>query len=224
MKQKDSRGLPPCPFSACCLRLIDDLDSTTILQQFEEASFAYDIQDELLLDQLRLHVPDCPTCTALLTYARRVRYRQRAALYSLLLENESKVPSTSPQIFAAIHGEQNGAALNTKRMHYYLQELVISPGAQKLNGNGNHDHAVEPHASDLSHRMLRNAFSLATVAALVLAAMGLFSHMFVTDHSTVPVQNSSGSSNEQSVLDQQDWDSRYRTFGQQRHGAANEYL
>ena len=25
MKQKDSRGLPPCPFSACCLRLIDDL-------------------------------------------------------------------------------------------------------------------------------------------------------------------------------------------------------
>lgn len=209
MKQKDSRCLPPCPFSAYCLRLIDDLDSTTILQQFEEVSFAYDIQDELLLDQLRLHVPDCPTCTALLTYARRVRYQQRAALYSLLLENESKVPSTTPQIFAAIHREQNGAAPNTKRMHYYLQELVISPGAQKLNGNGNHDHAVEPHTSGRSQRMLRNAFSLATIAALVLAAMGLFSHMFVSDHSTTPVQSSSNSSssNGQSVLDQVDWDS-----------------
>ena len=88
MRQKDSRGLPPCPFSAYCLRLIDDLDSPTILQQFEEVSFAYDIQEEQLLDQLRLHVPDCPTCTMLLTYARGVRYRQRAALYRLLLENE----------------------------------------------------------------------------------------------------------------------------------------
>src|SRR5258706_4977454 len=209
MKQKDSRGLPPCPFSAYCLRLIDDLDSPTILQQFEEVSFAYDIQDELLLDQLRLHVPDCPTCTTLLTCARRVRYQQRAALYSLLLENESKVPSTTQQIYAAIHREQNGAAPNTKRMHYYLQELVISPGAQKLNGNGNHDHAVEPHTSDRSHRMLRNAFSLATVAAIVLAAMGLFSHMFVSGHSTIPVQSSSSSSssNGQSVLDQVGWDS-----------------
>lgn len=196
MKQKDSHGLQPCPFSAQCLRLLDDLDSPYVSQQFEEVFFTQNIDDERLLEQLRLHVPDCPTCTALLRNARRVRARQRAVLYNLLLENESRVPSTIPQIFAAIHQEQNGATPSSKRMHYYLQELVVSPGAQKHNGNdnhnnGNHNHVIEPPISDRSRQFLRNAFSLATVAAVIFAAIGLFGHMIVTNYPAAPLSEDS---------------------------------
>ena len=186
MKQRDSHGFRPCPFSAQCLRLLDDLDSPTISQQFEKFSFPYDLQDEYLLDQLRLHVPDCPTCSALVTHARRVRSQQRAALYSLLQENESEVPSTTPQIFAELYREQNGAASNTKRMQYYLEELVVSPGFDTLHAHGNakHDLVSKSPTTGRSRQILRNAFSLATIAALVFAAVGLFGHMFASSHST----------------------------------------
>lgn len=186
MKQKDTHGFRPCPFSAQCLRLLDDLDSPTISQQFEKFSLPYDVQDDYVLDQLRLHVPDCPTCSALLTHARRVRSQQRAALYRLLQENESEVPSTIPQIFAALYHEQNGAASNTKRKQYYLAELVVSPGFDTLhdNGNGKRDLVNKSRTTNRSRQILRNAFSLATIAALVFAAVGLFGHMFASSHST----------------------------------------
>jgi hypothetical protein len=191
MKQKGSHGFQPCPFSADCLRLLDDLDSPNLSQRFEEVFFIHTIEDERLLDQLRLHVPDCPTCTALVRNARCLRARQRSILYHLLQENESKVPSTTPQIFAAIRQEQNGAAPNSKRMYYYLEELVVSPGVQNHNGNGNHNHVVEPTPSNRSRRFLRNAFSLATVAALIFAAIGLFGHMFVSSNSPTPLSENS---------------------------------
>jgi len=187
LNQKDWNGFQPCPFSAHCLRLIDDLDSPSIAQQFEKISITQDIQDEYLLAQLRLHVPDCPTCTAVLTHARRVRSRQRAALYSLLQENESKVPSMIPQIFAAIYREQDNGLPNTKRAQYYLEELVVSPGAvtPHHNGNSNHKLVGEHQASVRSRNILRNAFSLATIAALIFAAIGIFSHVFVSSSPAV---------------------------------------
>ena len=186
MKQKDSHGFQLCPFSAQCLRLLDDLDSPDLLQQFEANSFIHTIEDERLLHQLRLHVPDCPTCSALVRNARCLRARQRSILYHLLLENESKIPSTTSQIFAAIHEEQNGAVPNSKRMYYYLEELAVSTDHQKYDGNGIPTHPVEPPSSERSRRLLRNAFSLATVAALIFAAIGLFGHMAVSNNSPVP--------------------------------------
>ncbi len=187
MKQKDSGRFQPCPFSAHCLRLIDDLDSPSISQQFEEISITQDIQDEYLLGQLRLHVPDCPTCTAVLTNARRVRSQQRAAFYSLLQENESAVPSTVPQIFAAIYREQDGSVPGRKRIQYYLEELVVPLGVAPCpdSGNGKHDLVGKTHTSGRSRKLLRNAFSLATVAAVVFAAIGLFGHMFASSQSSV---------------------------------------
>jgi hypothetical protein len=190
VKQKDLHGMQPCPYSAQCLRLLDDLDSPYVSQQFEEVFFTRNIDDERQLEQLRLHVPDCPTCTALVRNARRIRARQRAALYNLLLENESRIPSTIPQIFAAIHQEQNGATPNSKRMHYYLQELVVSPDAQKHNGNsnhGNHNAVTGPLTSDRSRWFLRYAFSLATIAAVIFAGIGFFSHMITTNIPAVPI-------------------------------------
>ena len=198
MKQNDSHGFRLCPFSAQCLRLLDDLDSPNLSQQFEEDFLIHTFEDERLLHQLRLHVPDCPTCTALVRNARCLRARQRSILYHLLLENESKVPSTIPQIFAAIRQEQNGASPNSKRMYYYLEELVDSSAVQNHNGNGNgkHNHAVEAASSDRSRRLLSNAFSLATVAALIFAAIGLFGHIFVSGNSPAPFSENSSVSTE----------------------------
>ena len=191
MKQKDSHGFQLCPFSAQCLRLLDDLDPPDLAQQFEEDFFIHTIEDERLLHQLRLHVPDCSTCSAIVRNGRSLRAHQRSMLYHLLLENESKVPSTTAQIFAAIHREQNGTAPNSKRMYYYLEELVVPPAVQNHNGDSIHNHAVELPSSERSHRLLRNAFSLATVAALIFAAIGLFGHMFVSNNSTTPVPENS---------------------------------
>jgi hypothetical protein len=187
LKQKNLDGFQSCPFSAHCLRLIDDLDAPSVSQQFEEISITQDIQDEYLLAQLRLHVPDCPTCTAVLSNARRVRSQQRAALYGLLQENESNVPSMIPQIFAAIYHKQDASAPNTKRTQYYLEELAVSSRAVIPHDGDSSNHKLvggQP-ATGRPLRVLRNAFSLATVAALIFAAIGIFGHMYASGRSAV---------------------------------------
>src|SRR5690348_12116967 len=104
MKQRGSQSLPPCSLSAQCLRLLDELDVSN------DAFVSMDsIQDERMLEQLREHIPTCPTCTATLAQARHVRAQQRAALQNLLADSEQRVPSTTSQIFAAIYSEERPA-------------------------------------------------------------------------------------------------------------------
>ena len=168
MKQVDLGSLPPCSLSIHCLRLLDDLDEPGI----EQISFAENIQDERLLDKLRMHLSDCPTCAAVIAQARRVRSQQRAILGEFLIESEASVPSTASQIFAAIRQEQRPGSTD-KRMGYYL---LMTPGAQKLNGTFNH--SVELRATKHPQRWLWNALTLATVAAVILVAVGMFDHFF----------------------------------------------
>jgi hypothetical protein len=116
MKQVDLHSLPPCSLSTDCLRLFDDLDKPGITQ----FSFTEDIQDERLLDLLRLHLPGCPTCTAVLDQARHVHSQQRAMLRDFLIESEVAVPATILEIFAAIRREQQtGPRPDTSEMTIY---------------------------------------------------------------------------------------------------------
>lgn len=166
MQQVDLHGLPPCSLSIHCLRLLDDLDDPDIMQKFGQGSLT---EDERLLGQLRTHLPDCPTCSAVLAKARRVRARQRAVLRELLNESEASVASTTAQVLAMIHrGQESGSRAGSpdKRVSYYLQEIVMSPGVAELNGNHH-----EPRPG--SQSWLFNALILATVAAVVLFAIGI---------------------------------------------------
>src|SRR5690242_14160300 len=99
MKYVDIRDLPPCSFSPQCLRLIDDLDVPAAARSPARLSHIADFQDERQLRQLRSHVPGCPTCSALLLEARRLRSQQRLMLHRFLIANEKRVPSTTSAIF-----------------------------------------------------------------------------------------------------------------------------
>ncbi len=176
MKQVDLGSLPPCSLSIYCLRLLDDLDEPGIKQKLEQVSSTGDVQDERLLDQLRMHLSGCPTCAAVIAQARRVRTQQRAILGEFLIESEASVPSTASQIFAAIRQEQldgQRPGSSGKKMGYYL---FMTPGAQKLNGASNH--RVEPRSTKQLHSWLWNALTLATVATVILVAVGMFDHFF----------------------------------------------
>lgn len=201
MKQVDLHGLPPCPLSIQCLRLLDDLDEPGVTEKPAQVSFSEDLQDERLLYQLRIHVPNCLTCTAVLSQARRIRSQQRAALRDLLSESEASLPSTTSQILAAIHREQKDVSrpdAAKKRASYYLQELTVMPGPQILNGK--HNHLIEPRPMVPIHIWLRNVLALATVAAVILFATGIFDHF-------VNRQVPSGHTPLRASMDSRGWDS-----------------
>lgn len=185
MQQVDLHGLPPCSLSIHCLRLLDDLDDPDITQKFRQVSLT---EDEHLLGQLRTHLPDCPTCSAVLAKARRVRAQQRAVLRELLNESEASVASTTAQVLAVIHrGQESGSRPGSldKRVGYYLQEIAITPGVPELNDN---HHELRPG----SHSWLLSALTLATVAAVVLFAIGILDHYFSRPEPAGKVVDSNG--------------------------------
>ena len=179
MKQVDLHSLPPCSLSTDCLRLLDDLDERSITQKLEQASFKEDIQDKRLLEHLRLHLPHCPTCRAILAQARHVRSQQRAMLRDFLIENEVAVSSTTSEIFATIRRVQKNApqpqpGASSRRTIHSLQETTTAHDSHKLNGNNHHD--IETLSTSYRHSWLRNGLTLATVAALILFAIGILSY------------------------------------------------
>src|SRR5712691_9082149 len=196
MKHVESHGLQPCPLSAHCLRFVDEMDLPRVSQQ--GPGFIDDIRDERLHEQLRTHVPTCPTCTAALAQARRMRAQQRAALRDLLVDSEQRVPSTRTQISLAISREQR----TPLPLGNHYQELRIAPDVQLEPLQGMPLSGKERQWTGfLSPRrprvVLRNVLALATVAAVILVAIGLFSrynvlHPATGGRPTVPQGGSDG--------------------------------
>lgn len=191
MKYSDAEALPPCEFSAHCLRLLDDLDAPgePHVQEHAFSTDAHDMQDEYLIEKLRVHVPGCPICSAKLAEARAMRSRQRVALRRYLVDAESQVPSSSERILSMIQQplaeetEQERPSALQKRQRYRLPEvfgLLIQPKSDAYsNGDGHFINATDPQFPSVTRasHWLRNGFVLATAAALLFAALGVFSHM-----------------------------------------------
>lgn len=176
MKYVDIRDLPPCSFSPQCLRLIDDLDLPPAPLVPTRLAYIEDLQDERQLRQLRSHVPGCPTCSALLVEARRLRTQQRLMLYHYMVANQRQVPATSGAIFEAIRRE-NGS--EEASIAHKMEPSTREQRVPKYTPAGQ-DVAPAPAPIPLytrppqHRRLFQNVLTLATVAAVILAAVGLF--------------------------------------------------
>lgn len=199
MKYSDAGALPPCEFSAHCLRLLDDLDAPGDERAFGQGLLtdARDMQDEYLIEKLRAHVPGCPVCSAKVAEARSLRLQQRMALRRYLVDAESRVPSTIERILSTARQtppeEIELPSTSQKRQRYMLPEVFVPLIQSKSNGNGHFNHTTDqqpPSANHASHR-LRNGFALATAAALIFAALGIFNH-FVLHSSGTPALQGEG--------------------------------
>ncbi len=174
MKYVDIRDLPPCSFSPQCLRLIDDLDLPPTVPAQRGLAYIEDLQDERQLRRLRSHVHGCPTCSALLLEARRMRTQQRKMLYHFMLANERQVPATSGAIFEAIRREKRAdeaqEALKTDlpaRESRASKQVSVESEASLLAPIPLYPRPAHP------RQLVRNMLTLATVAAVILAAVGL---------------------------------------------------
>lgn len=178
MKYVDVRDLPPCSFSPQCLRLIDDLDMPTVASMPRRLAYIEDLQDERQLRKLRSHLANCPTCSALLAEARRTRTQQRLMLYHFLVRNEQQVPSTSSAIIEALRREKMRNEQRTAQRGRVTQNLTLceAPAEQGKTSDPSLS-PVPSHARLFQHRSLfQNVLTLATVAAVILAAVGLLNH------------------------------------------------
>jgi hypothetical protein len=189
MKYVDIRDLPPCSFSPQCLRLIDDLDMPAAPTVSPQLSYIGDLQDERELRKLRSHVPGCPTCSALLAEARRMRTQQRMMLYHFLVTNERYVPSTSGAIFEALRREQ-AQNEEPRRRRSRSQDLTLFPPVEQ-----DEDLTLSPlplRSRPSQHRSLfQNFLTLATVAAVILAALGLLNRVASQPGTASPASSSS---------------------------------
>ena len=186
MKYSDAGALPPCELSAHCLRLLNDLDAPGDERAFNQAlsTSAQDRQDQYLIEKLRAHLPDCPTCSAKLASARQVRSQQRMALRRYLVDAESSVPSTTERILTVaqqmLPGETEQPPASHKRQGYVLPEVFVPLTLPKSNGhsngNGHFTYATNEQSASHSGHWLRNGFALAAAAALLFAALGMFNH------------------------------------------------
>jgi hypothetical protein len=188
MKYVDIRDLPPCDFGPQCLRLLDDLDLPALSTSGWLTSIE-DLQDRRRMRQLRSHLATCPTCSALLADARRVRAQQRLMVYNVLKENEQQVPSTAHRIIEAMRQTQaQGDTLILQEGSMHAQRL--SP----MTRSGGQDDVLPPlQTRSMRHSwqrqgLCRSMLTLATVAVVILA-VGLLNH-FVDQ----PTPTSSGSS------------------------------
>ncbi len=199
MKYSDAGAIPPCEFSAHCLRLLDDLDAPGDECALRRGLLtdARDMQDEYLIEQLRVHVPGCPVCSAKVAEARVQRSQQRQALRRYLVEAESRVPSTAERILSmarqASQEETEEPSAAQKRQRYMLPEVFISlilpRSDDAADGNGHFDPATDqqPPTAHTTAPWLRNGFALATAAALIFAALGVFNH-FVFHNGAAPLR------------------------------------
>lgn len=180
MKHLDPHDLPPCPLSTHCLRMVDEIDQPDISQQLNVFSFTDDIRDERLLEQLRSHAPDCPTCTAALTRAGQMRQQQRTMLRDFLAGGERVVPSAAEQILAAIRSEQRDQRDNRQAhadgMNNHHQGLDILSHLQRRQTK----RQSTDEQGSRTRTLLRNILAVAAVAAIILASFALFARPLLT--------------------------------------------
>lgn len=189
MKYVDIRDLPPCSFSPQCLRLLDDLDMPASAPG--RLAYIEDLRERRRLRQLRSHLANCPTCSALLAEARRARAQQRMTLYHFLKANEQRVPPTSHRIIEAMRREKaqkDEEPSQGVRTHSQNLSLFAHPAEQDESSTSLQARS-SPRA--LQHRSLfQNVLTLATVAAVILAAVGLLNR-FSDQPASTPAGSSS---------------------------------
>lgn len=177
---RDVSDLPPCPLSKHYLHYLDLLESPYFLQQqqFLMEERAYDLR---VVERLRDHVSTCATCTATVRQARWLRSQQRSALSDILIENEQKVPSTVGAILEAVHQEV--------RPHFHFRHnrlLGTQPNKLPLLYSGQFrekrprtpsPQSAFPLRPRRSYTVMRTAFSIMAVVALIFAAVVLFNQL-----------------------------------------------
>lgn len=209
MKYVDIRDLPPCSLSPQCLRLIDDLDMPTATTAAERLAYIEDLQDERHLRQLRSHVPNCPTCSALLAEARRMRTQQRMMLYYYMVANERQVPATSNSIIEAIRRE-SALAAESEASENELQErstLASKPALRRLPAAYAPAPALLYPRPAQHSRIFQNVLTLATVAAVILAAVGLLNRFMVHPAGTTTAAVPNHTPNPRSSVENDGWNS-----------------
>lgn len=174
------RQLPACPMSTQCLLYADWLDgldnsgSQGSQSAIEDDS---DAREKRFIEQLRAHVPTCPTCRATLVEVRR----QREAIRLSLRTGEREVPSTAARIIAAMRQE----SLMTPSTPQTSQEHERSP----------HDFLVQlPPVETPVPKQRRGSWmeflSIAVAAAIVLLTIGVLGR-FVLSHGNMGSATSS---------------------------------
>lgn len=194
MKYVDIRDLPPCSFSPQCLRLIDDLDMPSAVSVPSQLSYIGDLQDQRELRKLRSHVPGCPTCSALLAEARRMRTQQRMMLYHFLIANERQVPSTTGAIFEALRREQaQDEERSSQKLRSHSQDLTLFPPPARQDDELPLSPLPFRSRSPQRRSLFQNFLTLATVAAVILAAVGLLNRVTNPPGTASPASSSSHS-------------------------------
>jgi hypothetical protein len=157
-------NLAPCPLSIHCLRLLDEIEGPASLHQVEML-YEEDKRELQLVEQLRAHVPTCPTCAAALERAHRMRAQQRRLLRDVLTEGEQMVPSTTVQIMSAVRRKHVDIHNHQRQQRAAL--APVQPG----------DRRPARLASRRMRTVLGSLCSLVAVAVIMLASFGLFGRL-----------------------------------------------
>ncbi len=171
----NNNKFPYCPFSAHCERLLEDLDKNSSFLQNDTFQITDDA-DRQMLQRLRAHIPECPTCAFTLSEARVMRFQQRQQLRRFLLTNEQKVPSSTTHIMQAIARErketpEEGVASNGHR----ITEVPILPPILLTN-------AVHKRPARRSRKLVQNMLAFVAVVAVILVSFNLFNHVLLVGH------------------------------------------
>ena len=169
MQLSNSCGLPLCHLSKHCLRLLDTLDEPHQLPRHSVNYLLKHSEDEQLLTQLVLHIPQCPTCTTVLTMARKQRDWQRTGIQTVLVEDERSVPSTTARIMSTIQSEARRVTRQVPLSNDHIEQV---PGFSHL---GNPQSRGK--SSFRQGKFWRNIGALLAAAALILVTIGAFSQL-----------------------------------------------
>lgn len=202
-------GLPPCPMSKHCLRLIDLLDrpATTSLNSHGVVDTVdeEDRQDQQLAAQLHIHIPTCATCQATAAQARSMHMQQRTLLRSLIAEGEQRVPSTLSSILSALKKEAETPHI-TRETHFPIatnkadETMAIQPEEpiEPLPFVPRYRSAREARPIGSRRRfssLLSSIAAFGVVAAIVLFSCVLFSRFGALHFGGGSAATTSGSAN-----------------------------
>lgn len=177
MKYVDARDLPPCSFSPQCLRLLDDLDTSGVVLSHTRLTYIEDLLQERQLRQLRSHALNCPTCSILLAEARHERTQQRRLLYHFLVANEQQVPSTALAIFEMVRQKAADEEKANQHVRVHSQPLALFAPSNELPDPSTSSTPLLRSRPFQQRSLLQHFVTLATVAAVILAAVGLLNHV-----------------------------------------------